>query len=101
MDDNEAITDEPLGIPEALREIWDQLTTSQKLYAVTPEQAKAYRKVKEVDGKLDVVFNHLQDVSREVRELKQMELDKKEKQQKREAAVKRGVMQIFKAFWPD
>jgi hypothetical protein len=53
MDDNEAVED-TLGIMESIKELWnrakpnDALTTSQKLEAVSPEQAKAYRMQKEI-----------------------------------------------------
>jgi predicted nucleotidyltransferase len=51
MDDNELV-DETLSITEALRELWNRagrnLTTSQELDAISPEQAKAYRLNKEI-----------------------------------------------------
>lgn len=85
-DDNE-----PLSITDALWDLWSRanrnLTTSQELEAISPEQAKAYR------------------LNKEIRDAqKQIQADlAKDRQERAEtkAAVKRGIMQIIKGIWPD
>lgn len=94
MKDNEAenVGEESLSITDALKELWDRasnpsLTTSQKIQAVDPEAAERYRMQKEIR---DAVLQIRADL-------------KKEKQERdtTKAAMKRGVMQIIKAIWPD
>ena len=88
----ETTDDETLGIEEAIRELWDRaknpnLTTSQELEAIDPKLAERYR------------------LQHEIRDaVKRIQAGLEQDRQERAAtksAVKRGVMQIIKALWPD
>lgn len=89
--DNELADNEILSVPEAIREIWDSWTTSQKLNAITPEMAKAYRLEKANQ-------NHLQDVSQVVHEIQRKMNEQEEQRKEREGWIKRGVLMILKGM---
>jgi hypothetical protein len=92
MDDNEAIDQEVLSVDKAIWELvnraWPSLVdTYERLKAIDPILAEKYRLQKETR---DAVM-----------EIKRMKLEERAERAKTKEGVKRGVMQIIKAFFGD
>jgi hypothetical protein len=92
MAEREEMAEEPLGIMDAINELWNRAktdqTTSQRMESISPADAAKYRQLKAVGVKTDRILQIL-------------EQDRKERAAEK-SAVKRGVMQILKGIgWLD